>query len=209
MKLKFHYAVSVIIAASLVFFSCKPALPMQKGGAETVLKESERYFSSFDWTEAENIVVVDLPEPFAVKGLKTENLYEYGDSDLNGGIFPSLEGLGVLDYSGIDGSLISFFNLLTGQIKKREIDIAACVKEKTFLPFMINYKLKLLHGISSVFFSRPEYGEKGVMVSKFRCNITGETKNFTILEIGAVFSENRWLIYSFDIIGDVDAGSIE
>ncbi|MGF7109625.1 hypothetical protein [Treponema pedis] len=209
MKVKFHFSISIFLLSLFLFFSCKPAISGKGNGGETVLKRSEQYFSALSWTESETILKEPLPEPFQVKDLKTDTLYKYGDTDLTESIFPSLEGLGVLDYSGIDPSLISFFNSLTIQIKKKQIKEDICVKGKVFLPFMINYKLKLLKEISSIFYSRPEYNDEGIMIAKFRCNIKGEKKFYTMLEIGAVFLNEKWQLDSFDIIGDTDAGSIE
>ncbi|QSI04724.1 hypothetical protein [Treponema pedis] len=121
MKVKFHFSISIFLLSLFLFFSCKPAISGKGNGGETVLKRSEQYFSALSWTESETILKEPLPEPFQVKDLKTDTLYKYGDTDLTESIFPSLEGLGVLDYSGIDPSLISFFNSLTIQIKKNKL----------------------------------------------------------------------------------------
>lgn len=176
---------------------------------QTVLQKSEEYFSFVDWAESETILIQPMPEPFMKEDLQTDMLYRYSDTNFEEQIYPSLAGVGLLDYSGIDTALLLFFNLLSLQIKRQEIDASLCVAEKKFLPFMINYKLKLLHTVSSVFYSRPEYNADGKSLSQFRCTISGEKEMYTLLEIAAVFNDGKWLIDSFDIIGDVYAEASE
>ncbi|GEM_PF-542195 len=208
MKVK-PFAVLFIFFAILIA-GCKGSLTANNfEERQTVLQKSEEYFSFVDWADSEHILTQPLPEPFVKEGLQTNMLYTYSDTDFEEQIFPSLEGLGLLDYSGIDASLLVFFNSLSLQIKRRQIDENLCVAEKKFLPFMINYKLKLLNTISSVFYSRPEYKSAGKSLSQFRCTISGEKEMYTLLEITAVFNDGKWLIDSFDIIGDVYAETSE
>lgn len=201
---------ALVIFFLILVTGCKGALNAADiEERQTVLQKSEEYFSFVDWAESKNIMTQPLPEPFLKEGLQTDMLYTYSDTDFEEQIFPSLEGVGILDYSGIDPSLLLFFNSLSLQIKRKEIDESLCVAEKKFLPFMINYKLKLLNTISSVFYSRPEYNAAGKSLSQFRCTVSGGKELYTLLEITAVFDDGKWLIDSFDIIGDVYAEASE
>lgn len=167
---------------------------------ETVLQKADEYFLNITWSESEDILNEPLPEPFAVNDISIKEVSAYADINLTEGIFPSIEGLGFLDYSGIDSSLIRFFNTLSAKIKGQKIEGALCVKEKIFLPFMINYRLKELSDVKNIFFSRPEYRSGNRASAKFRCAKNGESPYF--IEITVLQTEDKWLIEAADFIGE-------
>ncbi len=170
----------------------------------TVLQQSEEYFLSIRWTESENVTDEPLPEPFRVHNTSISEVSAYADINLSEGIFPSLEGIGFLDYSGIDSSLMQFFDTVSAKIKEQKIEESLCVKEKSFLPFMINFRLKEVSGIKNIFFSRPEYRGAGRATSKLRCAPSGGSAAYFI-EIMALRTEGKWLIEAADFIGDDNA----
>lgn len=197
----------------ILIFSCNHKVESKKQKANTILTESDSYFNNIDWTESESILPEPMPEPFSLKEINKQEIAFYSDINMQESIYPELEGLGTLDYSGIEMPLLNFLKRISQNIKEKKIEEEICLKEKVFLPYLINYRLKELEGIKSIYFSRPEYKENKKAVSKFRCNIsTNSSENKTkymLIEITVIFKEDKWLIDSFDVIGAKNASLIE
>ncbi len=191
-----------LIFFSLFFFSCNHKYKGENKTNSTVLKKTETYFNTLAWTDSETILSESLPEPFKIEKLQPDTVAFYSDTAFTDSIFPITDELGILDYSAIDASLLSFFNNLKTKIKGQNIDESLCVKEKVFLPFLINFRLKPLTNINLIYYSRPEYKANKKAVAKFKCKMNqDESTSFVLLEITAIYIEDKWLIDSFDVIG--------
>ncbi len=207
-KAKFFLFICIFLV-----FSCNHQSKNDKKLNDTILNKSDLYFSAIDWTNSESIISEPMPEPFSVEVIKKDEIALYSDTNIQESLFPEMDGLGTLDYSGIDAPLLTFLSKIGLQIKEKNIKAELCFKEKGFLPFLIDYRIKRLGEIVSVYFSRPEYKANKKAVAKFRCNIKSDSaeKNmiYVLLEITVVFTEEKWFIDSFDIIGENNADSIE
>lgn len=202
MKLK-KYRIFLFFLFSLELFSNNIEKLDEDIKYKTILEEAEDYFSNIDWVESANIFNHAMAEPFMIEEIIPDNLTLYSDTDLQDSLYPYLEGLGILDYTGIERSVLNFLNTLSLQLKESRIDPVLCSKEKPFLPHLINYRLDSLKPIISVFYSRPEHQEDKKQKALFRCNIRGEEKEFyRIFEIVFFYMDEKWYVDSFDVIGD-------
>nr|WP_314780817.1 hypothetical protein [uncultured Treponema sp.] len=192
-----------IIFSFVFLFSLYNESGAEETAFSTVLEEAKEYFSDIGWTMSETILASPMAEPFTLDEIKTENLSSYGDINLEEGLFPSLDGLGVLDYTGVEKSVLNFLDVLVLQFKENKVDMSLCSKEKPFLPYLINYRLDSFKPIVSVFYGRPENKADKKVKALFKCNIRGEDKIFyIIIEVYLIFIEEKWYLDSFDIIGD-------
>ena len=192
-----------IIFSFVFLFSIYNKIRAEEISFPTILEEAKKYFSEIDWTISETISSSPIAEPFTLDEIKTENLSSYGDMNLEEGLFPSLDGLGVLDYTGVEKSVLNFLDVLVLQFKENKVDISLCSKEKPFLPYLINYRLDSFKPIVAVFYGRPENKADKKVKTLFKCNIRGEDKIFyIIIEVYLIFIEEKWYLDSFDIIGD-------
>ena len=192
-----------IIFSFVFLFSLYNESGAEETAFSTVLEEAKKYFSDIGWTVSETILASPMAEPFTLDEIKTENLSSYGDINLEEGLFPSLDGLGVLDYTGVEKSVLNFLDVLVLQFKENKVDMSLCSKEKPFLPYLINYRLDSFKPIVSVFYGRPENKADKKVKALFKCNIRGEDKIFyIIIEVYLIFIEEKWYLDSFDIIGD-------
>ena len=192
-----------IIFSFVFLFSLYNESGAEETAFSTVLEEAKKYFSEIDWTISETILSSPMAEPFTLDEIKADSLSSYGDINLEEGLFPSLDGLGVLDYTGVEKSVLNFLDVLVLQFKENKVDISLCSKEKPFLPYLINYRLDSFKPIVSVFYGRPENKADKKIKTLFKCNIRGEDKIFyIIIEVYLIFIEEKWYLDSFDIIGD-------
>ena len=203
MRLK-KYRILLFFLFSLELFSDDGEKERVNSEPQTILEEANNYFSDIVWTESESIFIQSMAEPFMIDEIIPDNLMSYSDTDLHDSLYPYLEGLGILDYTGIERSVLTILNTLSSQLKESKLDPILCSKEKPFLPYLINYRLDSLKPVISVFFSRPE-NHQGDQKQKalFRCNIKDEEKVFyRIIEIVLIYMDEKWYVDSFDIIGD-------
>ncbi|UTC63829.1 hypothetical protein E4O00_07845 [Treponema sp. OMZ 788] len=199
MKLKKSRAILNFI----LFFSFFIRIAAEDDAFPTILEEAKRYFADIDWTVSETISSAPMAEPFTLEEIRADSLSAYGDTALEEGIFPSLDGLGVLDYTGIEKSVLNFLDSLTLQFKENKVDINICSKEKPFLPYLINYRLDSFKPIVSAFYGRPEHKADKNIKTLFKCNIRGEDKIFSVIfEVSLIFNEEKWYLDSFDVVGE-------
>ena len=192
-----------IIFSFVFLFSLYNESGAEETSFSTVLEEAKKYFSEIDWTISETILSSPMAEPFTLDEIKADSLSSYGDINLEEGLFPSLDGLGVLDYTGVEKSVLNFLDVLVLQFKENKVDMSLCSKEKPFLPYLINYRLDSFKPIVSVFYGRPENKADKKVKALFKCNVRGEDKIFyIIIEVYLIFIEEKWYLDSFDIIGD-------
>ena len=167
---------------------------------QTLLQNLDNYFLSLTWTESVNILSEAMPEPYKLKEINAKNISYNSDINLQEAVYPFMSGLGILDYSGIEISVLNFFNTVSSKIKKKKIEEDVFVKEKIFLPFFANYMFSNLSDIKNVFFSRPEYTGQSRIFSKFKCFMEGGS--FYFIDITVVYIKDKWLIETIDFAGE-------
>lgn len=206
MKLKKY---RIILSCLLLFIFAEIRAENNETSFSTVLEDAKKYFSDIDWTVSETILSSPMSEPFILDEVQTDNLFSYSDTDLQERLFPSLEGLGVLDYTGVEKSVLNFLDRLVLQFKESKVDIDLCSKEKPFLPYLINYRLDSFKPIVSVFYGRPENKAEQRVKAMFKCNVRGEDKIFyIIIEVTIVLMDGKWYVDAFDIVGDKNEQSL-
>lgn len=151
MRLK-KYRILLFFLFSLELFSDDGEKERVNSEPQTILEEANNYFSDIVWTESESIFSPPMAEPFMIDEIIPDNLMSYSDTDLHDSLYPYLEGLGILDYTGIERSVLTILNTLSLQLKESKLDPLLCSKEKPFLPYLINYRLDSLKPVISVFF---------------------------------------------------------
>ena len=125
--------------------------------AETVRDRASLHFSMKNWTtQAESFPhtaknAVELPggdETFVALTLSKDSSVA--------AIYPEAEGLGPIDYSGLQTGYTSFLDGIATGLRDKTVDPARCSADRPFLSPITMYKLENLPDIDQVLYSRPE-----------------------------------------------------
>ncbi len=141
-----------------------PLLPLI---AETVRERSSIHFSAVRWsTDPSSVPAVASQAIEAAGGAEAfPALTPLGNSGLPA-VYPEIDGLGPLDYSGIDGELLALLDAVSADFRKRNVSADRCDPARPFIPVLTNYRLERLQDPEQVYFSRPsarsdQQGEPG------------------------------------------------
>lgn len=136
--------------------------------AETVRDRAIRHFGSISWAANPDMLQVVPLVPVSVPGGNEvfPALTPTGDSGMPA-VYPQIEGIGTIDYEGIDHELLSFFQALARSLKDKKIDDASCVPDRAFLSRITMYRLERIPKPENVFFSRPTDNPDGSQTSTF------------------------------------------
>lgn len=188
-----------------LFFILKSALFCE----DYLIEELSNYFNAMNWSQANNVIVPNISEPFTLNETDSNSVFVYADTLKDDSVFPEIEGLGILDYSGIDGSLVNFFNNICLAIKEKKLNSEICTEERPFLPYLFEYRFKRLESvktIEAVFFARPSFTGKNRAKTDIRFNYIQNGKPvYRIMTVEALKKEAGWFVEAFDFIGDENA----
>ena len=141
-----------VLGSSLIVSSFFAVLP-----AETVRERASLHFAMKNWTtQAESLPhtaknAVELPggdETFVALTLSKEASVA--------AIYPEAEGLGPIDYSGLQAGYTSFLDEIATGLRDKTLDPARCSADRPFLSPLTVYKLDRLPDIDQVLYARPE-----------------------------------------------------
>lgn len=163
---KFAAAFVLFFAACLVTFATLEA--------ETVRERAENRFAMAGWS-----VNSEIPVPVERKSVALPGGNEafpamtpLGDAGLVS-LYPELEGLGKLDYSEIDTSLLDLCAKVSDAFTSRKLEPSLCDPARTFIPSVTDFRMKKLPQVVSVRHSRPvviasETGGQSSSATQFR-----------------------------------------
>lgn len=196
-----------------IFTFCLFILCFEINCEDYLIDELNNYFNAMNWQPANSVIVHDISEPFTVNETDSNTVFIYADTLKDDSVFPELTGLGILDYSGIDGSLINFFNKVCLGIKNKKLNPEICTEERPFLPHLFEYRFKHMDSIGDikdVFFARPSFTGTDRAKADIRFNyLKNGEKSYRIMTVQTVKKETGWFVEAFDFIGDENAGFIE
>ena len=116
-------------------------------------------------------------------------------------LYPELEGLGKLDYTGIEPALLSLLAKTADSLKGRELLPALCSTDRSFLSTVNTFRLKKLPEILSVNHSRPTPDDSGVYSTVFRLTcITKQAQPYVLVTVSASMKDTSW--YILDVVFD-------
>ena len=133
--------------------------------AESLRESNKIYFDSIQWEELGDRAVAPLPEAFTIEGGKP---IPYADSIEDGGVYPSLPELGVLDYQNIPEDMLVLYDKIAAGILTKKLDRTLFDANKPFLPYLTQFMLERLPVCSHAFFARPSMSRKDSASALFR-----------------------------------------
>ncbi|ULQ60149.1 hypothetical protein K7I13_02160 [Brucepastera parasyntrophica] len=187
-----------LIIPAMVFFSLTCFFP----GAETVRDRASAHFNAIDWSYNPDAVLHgETPGVTVPGGNETFPVLSVTDTTDTDVIYPSAPGVGFIDYSGIDETLISLLYKLADALKTKKIPSDINLPSRPFISVLTEYRLNKLPEIRTVFFSRPMLLENNISEAVYSLRIiTENTPKYLYLSVNAVYSENTWFIN--DIVFD-------
>ncbi|PIE97570.1 MAG: hypothetical protein CR988_07550 [Treponema sp.] len=158
-------------------------------------------FNSVDWADNEVVENRQLAMPYRL--YENDGLaFGYSEFLTGESSFPFLEGIGVLDYSGVDRVVLNFFISVGRGIKAKNIDAGLCSSKRSFLPDLIAFLLNEKPAFKDVFFSIPEFFA-GNVSCKFRVNVNSSSSEYFLLAVTGKLEDGKWVIWEFEVVEDV------
>ncbi len=136
---------------AVVFFFLLPPVY-----SETIRDRATIHFNSIDWTIKENsIPFVEIPAVIIPGGNESFPVLSITASSAVSALYPEIEQLGAIDYSGSNVKLIELLTTLSLALKAQKIDSVLCTPERPFIAPLCTFQLQKLPIPAVVFFSRP------------------------------------------------------
>ncbi|HQB87409.1 MAG TPA: hypothetical protein PLJ76_00250 [Treponemataceae bacterium] len=174
--------------------------------ADTVRSRASDYFDRIKWTRNyESVQPSALPGYALPGGNEAYASLVLSSTSTSGGIYPSVEGLGTLQYDGIDSGLLALLNDLSESLAEKEVAATLVSNSRRFLPTIVAYRLERVPEPDRIFYSRPEGETPGLRNSTIAVHVTtgqGERK-ILYLYVETVFENGLWKIS--DIIFDSES----
>lgn len=167
--------------------------------AETVRFLLDDYFSNIKWTELSENLETPQTNPYPI-GNEEHPLF-FADTADASDIYPSLIGLGILDYRGVPHSLLAALNSVIPHIQSAQITDRDCISDRPYLVSLLNFRLAMLTPIHAVYYGRPELSADGARAKvNIRLTITEDKNKFMIIIVSFINKEG-WLISQIDFKG--------
>jgi hypothetical protein len=168
----------------------------------TVLKQANTRFGFIDWYIPSDAVVHVPPQAIQAAGGNESfpSLQPLRDNGISPGVYPSTEELGVLDYSGVDPSLLAFAKNIASALGAMNLSPSLCVPERSFLATVYTSRISKKGPIKSVYYARPRMLDTGRAEIRFRF-FSGTDGNIQTAEVIAFFSGGTWLLEDLWFLG--------
>lgn len=123
---------------------------------ETIRERAENHFAVAGWSVNTDIFASRDRNPVPVPGGNETfaAMTPRGESGLSA-LYPEIGDLGILDYSGIDASLLDALGKIAEQVGERTLGASLCDPDRNFLAPVTAYRLSKLPTVRSVWHSRP------------------------------------------------------
>jgi hypothetical protein len=125
--------------------------------AETVRERASLHFAMKNWTtQAESFPHIAKNAPEIPGGDETFVALTLSNGASVAAIYPEAEGLGPIDYTGVQAGYTAFLDEIATGLRDKTVDPARCSSDRPFLSPISVYKLDKLPDIDQVLYSRPE-----------------------------------------------------
>jgi hypothetical protein len=190
-KIFFHLAglIALLIISNIAF-------------ADTVRERAESHFNLGEWTTNVNIAAPAEVKATSIPG-GNETFPVLTPSSDTGivSLYPELEGLGKLDYTGIEPALLTLLQKTGESFKDRDLPTALCSPDFPFLSPVNTFRLKKLPEVLSVYHSRPVMSDIGVYSVIFRLQcVTAMKRPYVFITVSASMKDAG--CYILDVVFD-------
>jgi hypothetical protein len=198
----------------IVFFLVLLTLVSGEGSlfSESVRARATSHFSSIDWTtNRDSSPAVEIPGTTIPGG--DESFPILGSDNATGvpALYPEIDRLGKIDYTGIDEGLLTLLKKVCSEIKSCSIDTVVCRPERSFIATLATFQLKKIASPVSVVFSRPSQIESGEYAIVFRIAVKSGDKPIKYAFVNARTSVQggSWYLDDFIFDGESYAAILE
>lgn len=213
------FFLNFILLCNFIFIFAQPLPQNDKGEVEevenpipafTTLKEKLKYkFDNIYWIKDDSLKTTELAMPYNLGDTKTDASYLYAQANTSDAIVAELEGLGELNYFGVEYDVLQYCEKLSKDIIAKSLPDTDVFSKRQFLKYFFNIALSELPNVTSIFYARPEIYEDKISTS-FRLNFsqTEEGISYALAKAVAISENDRWVLYEFQI-GNVEYEKIE
>ena len=164
--------------------------------SETIRNKASARFDSINWTDNEDYIPQEELPAISIPG--GDETFPVLDASAENGImaiFPEIDQLGILDYTGIDGALLQVLNTLIAQITDKNLEATICNPERAFIVPLTNFRLARLPTAERAFMSRPQQYSENEFITKIRIEYTIEyEKKFLLIQAATIKKQDAWKI---------------
>ncbi len=174
----------------------------------TVLDTAESFFSGASWVDNPSMSTRPADSGKTLPGgSETFAVMSPSSSGSSGGIYPALNGLGYLDYSGSPDGLVSLLRSVEQAFRNKTIPAEICADTRQFIPVLTNYRLNRFPVPASVAFGRPvpenSGDESSRFTSRFRLSfVKDQSISELFIDVVAVQDGGAWKIDELYFDGD-------
>jgi len=170
--------------------------------AETLRERAVAHFKLTDWTTNVNTISpVEIKATTLPGGNETFTVLTPATDIGIVSLYPELEGLGKLDYTGIEPALLSLLQKTSESFRTRDLSSALCSADLPFLSPVNTFRLKKLPEILSVNHSRPSMADTGIFTTVFRLQCDTTLKHpYVFITVSASMKDTGW--YILDVVFD-------
>lgn len=137
--------------------------------SETIRDRAEFHFNMIDWTtRADSLPTVELPGVNLPGGNESFSIISATSKSGLSAIYPEIDGLGTINYSGTDTDLLSLMHKVATDIENKKLDSSDCDPGRSFIGPIFTYQLSKLPAMNGIVFSCPLKNEDGFFSSTFR-----------------------------------------
>lgn len=180
--------------------------------SESVRARATSHFSAIDWTtNRDSTPAVEIPGTAIPGG--DESFPALGSDTATGvpAVYPEIDRLGRIDYTGIDEGLLSLLRKVSAEIRAGSLDTAVCHPERPFIATLATFQLKKIAAPVSVVFSRPSQTESGEYALMFRIAVkSGDAAvKYAFVNARASALGGSWYLDDFIFDGESYAAILE
>jgi len=170
--------------------------------ADTLRERATAHFDFTEWTSNVNTYPsVEIKATTLPGGNETFPVLTPATDTGIISLYPELEGLGKLDYTGIEPALLSLLEKTSNSFKNRDLLQELCSSELPFLSPVNTFRLKKLPEVISVNHSRPNMSDTGIFSTVFRLQCTTTLKHpYVFITVSASMKDTGW--YILDVVFD-------
>jgi len=169
---------------------------------ETLRERAEAHFKLTEWTTNVNIISpVEIKARALPGGNETFSVLTPATDTGLVSLYPELEGLGKLDYTGIEPVLLSLLDKIAESFRTRDLPPALCSPDLPYLSPVNTFRLKKLPEILGVNHSRPLMTDIGLYTTIFRLQCTTAQKHpYVFITVSASMKDTG--CYILDVVFD-------
>ena len=173
-------------------------------GADTVRNKAQSHFNSLSWTMNPDLLPATPVQGVNVPG-SNETFPSLQPSNPSEGnhLYPRMEGIGILDYTGIDSALLSTVNEVSSHFMDKKLPSEVCDSSRSFLATLTTYRLSRIPDPAAVFFGRPIEEGEGTWKVLYCLSVKRDTKKIPVF-LEVLFKANgaSYTVYDISLDGE-------